>query len=157
MSFREGHRVAYVGDGEHGLVPGDRGKVLSAEDGAAHVLWMSGVAQGQTIFHDNYDLVSHEVEAFDTDFYGSPLVTTSVRETYDREGPEGLLNALNEEGHMSVLSPIAEDALGLVANKIKHEPAFIEVLGELDELEADHLVSLAAFALLRDAFGEDDE
>lgn len=158
MSFREGQRVAYVGDGGNDLKPGDRGKVLSAEAGAAHVLWMSGEQTGSIIFHDNYDLVAQSSDSsYDTDFYGSPLVTTAVRKVYDKGGSVGLLNALNEEGHLAVFTPIAEEAMSIVAARIKEEPAFIEVFNHLDSEEADGFVNLASWVLLRDAFSEEDE
>lgn len=155
--YREGQKVAYVGDGDHGLAPGDRGKVLSSEPGAAHVLWMSGAQQGGTLFHTNYDLVAHEAEAYDTDFYGAPLVTTAVRDTFDREGPEGLLNALNEEGHLATFGSHVEEAIAMVSSRIRQEPAFIEIMAELDVDEGEEVLSMATFALLVDAFGEGED
>lgn len=156
--FREGQRVSYVGDGDHGLQPGDRGKVLSAEADSAHVLWTTGRQAGNLLFHDNYDLVAEGAGRDSThtiDSFHEPLVSTAVRSTFDRYGSAGLLNALNEEGHLAVFAPIAEEAIQMVAARIREEPAFQEVLAHLDPQEGDEVVSVAAFVLLRDAFGEE--
>src|SRR5690606_9284029 len=158
MTFREGQRVAYVGDGDHDLLPGDRGKVASAERDASHVLWTTGAQAGNIIFHSNFDLISEGKGSRPTtvDSLDGPLVSVAVRDTFERFGSTGLLNALNDEGHLSAFSGIAEEALEMVATKVRQEPAFREVLAQLEPEEGDEVVILASLALLRDAFGEED-
>lgn len=156
MDIREGSRVAYVGPGDHGLEPGDRGKVVSSDGDASHVLWSTGVQAGSILFHDNYDIVVQGRQDYDEDLYGAPLVSTAVAETFDRYGPTGLLNALNEEGHLAVFAPIAEEAFAAVVSRIRTEPAFLEVIAQLGDEDGEEVISLAALALLRDAFGGEE-
>lgn len=156
---QEGQRVSYVGEVGDGLNIGDKGKVLSVDDGASHVLWTTGSRQGEVIFHTNLDLVVEpnqtEANMMASEFY-TPLVSVAVRDTYDRQGPVGLLNALNDEGHLAVFMPIAEEAIQMVASRIRQEPSFREVLAELGEDDGAEFVAFSTLQLLRDAFGEED-
>lgn len=151
----EGQRVSFVGDTDNGIAVGDRGKVVSAETGASHVLWMTGARAGEILLHDHFDLVVSS--NLPTDNFDSGLVSFSVRQTFDRYGSVGLLNALNEEGHLATFTEIAEEAVTMVASRIRQDPSFQEVLAHLDPEEGDDVVILAASVLLRDAFGIEED
>lgn len=154
---REGQRVAFVGDPEHGLQVDDRGKVLSSSEAASHVLWATGSRAGEVILVSNLDLVvsGHAPRTYD-DLDGGRLVTIAVRDTFDRQGHVGLLNALNEEGHLATFASIAEEAMQTVAARIRQDPSITEVLANLDPEEGAEFVAFTASVLLRDAFGGDD-
>lgn len=154
--IREGSRVAYVGDGDDGLVPGDQGKVLANAGQANHVMWSTGVRAGEVTLTHEHDLVCQRQAARYEDLESGSLVTISVRNTWDRAGAVGLLNALNEEGHLATFAPIAEEAIRMVASRIRQDPSIGEVLARLDPDEGAEFVSFAATCLLRDAFGEGD-
>lgn len=157
--LREGQRVSYVGDGGDGLAIGDRGKVVSSEGETCHVLWTTGSRAGQILFHRDYDLVvsaQGQRNLSDLDDFAAPLVSFSVRDTHDRYGNSGLLNALNEDGHLAAFARLAEDAIQAVASGVREDPSIQEVLSQLDDEDGDEFVMFATLTLLRDAFGEDD-
>lgn len=152
---REGQRVSYVGDGDHGLQIGDRGKVLSsAESSHSHVMWTTGARAGEVTIIRNFDLVTSSTEPSYDDLDAGSLVTIAVRDTFDSRGHVGLLNALNEEGHLSTFASIAEEAIQTVAASIRQDPSIQEVLAVLDPDEGDEFVAFASSVLLRDAFGD---
>lgn len=155
---REGQRVAFCGDPNAGLQPGDTGKVLSSAETGSHVLWSSGSRTGEVLLVENLDLVASTAapRTYD-DLDSGSLVTIAVRDVYDGQGHIGLLNALNEEGHLATFASIAEEALNTVAASIRQDPSFREVLSHLDPDEGSEFVSLAATVLLRDAFGGGDD
>lgn len=156
---REGQRVSYVGDGEGGLEVGDRGKVVSSDGSACHVLWTTGVRAGQVMFHKDFDLVASNQgprNLSELDDFAAPLVSFAVRDIHDRHGNSGLLNALNEDGHLAAFSRLAEDAIQTVASGVREDPSIQEVLSQLDDEDGDEFVMFATLTLLRDAFGEDD-
>ena len=150
----EGSQVSYVGPLERGLEIGDRGKILSDDGMAAHVLWMSGSLRGQVTLTDHMDIVvaaEHTPEVDDS--LEGPLVTTAVRETYAYGGVDGLLDALEDEGHLAVFQPIVEEAIQMVAARLRQDVAFREVMDQLDGADGEEFLEHATFALLRDAFG----
>lgn len=150
----EGSRVSYVGD--DGIFVGDHGKVISNAGTGSHVLWSDGSRAGEITLESDYDLVvTQGAKITYNDSLDSALVTVAVRETYDTGGSVALLNALNDEGHLASFSTIAEEAMRLVASRIREDPSFTEVLAHLDDEEGADLVGLAASALLRDAFAMD--
>lgn len=162
----EGRRVTYTGaEDDLGLVVGDRGQVLSHAGSHAHVLWAGGARTGKVDLVDTEDLVeasapaprrrSAAAEISESLAYGT-MLSVAVRDTYDEVGEAGLLNSLNESGHLGGMAEIAEDALRYVAGRVREDPAFGEVLGHLDPEEGDALVTLCASVVLRDAFGTED-
>lgn len=159
--LRDGQQVSYIGTPtSDGLLISDRGQTLSVTDRHSHVLWSTGTREGQIDLIDNDDLVGHGPgkiagSIFDDSMTtGAGMVTLSVRETFDVEGPSGLLNAMNDAGHLASLEGIAEDALAHVCAQVRTDPAFRSVLSHLDENEAAEFISLTSNTLLRDAFGE---
>lgn len=155
--FRDGSKVSYVGDDDV-LAVGDTAKVLSAASETCHVRWLTGKRTGDISLVANMDLVAMRASAptaYEENFTG-PLVTVAVRDTFDTAGPVGLLDALNEEGHLATFAQFAEEALQSVAAKINQDPSIREVLSHLEPEEASEFVSLAASVLLRDAFGGEE-
>lgn len=158
---RDGEKVSYVGDPtKEGLRIGDEGQALSVTEACSHVMWATGARTGQVDLVDNEDLVSRgggrvAGSVFDDSVSHAGLVTVAVRETYDTDGGVGLLNALNEAGHLASLEAVADEALAFVCAQVRSDPAFSSVLGQLDESEAADFVSLTATSVLRDAFGSD--
>lgn len=150
----EGEVVAYAGEGDDGLAVDDRGKVLSAAGSGSHVMWSTGQRAGEITLTSNMDLIALRRPAVrDDSFESSGIVAFAVRDTYDRRGEAGLVNALIEEGHFATLVPVAEEALQLVSSRLREDPSMREVLGQLDPEEGAEFIYLAASVLLRDSFG----
>jgi len=160
--IRDGQQVSYIGmPRADGLGISDRGQALAVAGTAAHVMWSTGARAGNVDLIDCEDLVGHGPgkvagSVFDDSVSTGGMVTFAVRDTYEAEGPVGLLNAMNECGHLASLPAIAEDALAYVAAQVRQDPAFSTVLGQLDESEAAEFVTLTATSMLRDAFGGDE-
>lgn len=150
----EGGRVSYVGEGEFGLQVGDQGKVLVDDGRACHVLWLTGSCAGKTLFHDYLDLVG---EATTEASYGEPVVRVAVRDIYDRKGHAGLLAALSEEGVLDVFDSIAAEAIEMVAQRIRGDLAFSEVVAQLGYDDGEEFVDYASRILLSEAFGRGEE
>ena len=156
-SVREGQRVAFCGDPIEGLQPGDLGKVLSKSGEACHVMWSTGARSGSVTLVEGFDVVaSGPVTSTYDGLESGALVHVAVRDVWDSQGKVALLNALNEEGHLTGFAAIADRAMQAVAAEIRQDPSFKEVLAQLDEDEGSDLVTLATASLLRDAFGGDD-
>lgn len=155
--MQDGAKVAFVGHvTADGPDIGDEGVVLSAGNTGSHVKWTKGAAKGQITLTGHDDLVvngslsKHPL----VDGLEGVVVGIDVRASFDRRGAVGLLNALNEDGHLAAFGQIAEEAMQMVASRIRQDTSFKEVLAALDPDEGASLVEVAASALLRDAFGE---
>ncbi len=163
MTVRDGQIVSYSGvDGFHeGLVPGDQGKVLVSDSRVAHVLWSTGSLAGDVSIVDHEDLRTGSamtVEgSLDDSLEVGGLTTFSSRQVWDESGPVGLLNTMVENGHLASFLDIAEEALGIVAHRIRHDASIRAIAAELDDEETEVLVRTAAAALIRDAFAPDEE
>jgi len=154
-SPREGSQVAYVGFGVGGLVIGDLGKVLAGAGSGSHVVWATGAAVGQIVLIPNEDLVvSRTAVITDDSLDCGPLVAIAVRDVYDGYGEVGLINALNDAGHLAGFTEIAEEALEWVVGKIGNDPSVLEALSHLDVDEARDVLGCMATTLLRDSFSE---
>jgi hypothetical protein len=156
MMIRDGARVAYIGQERDGLGIGDEGVVFKGEATYSHVKWTSGQHTAEIEMVRNDDLVvdgslaNHPLTA---DF-DSPLVQINVQATYQRRGGLGLLQALHQDGHLSSFSQIAEEALALVASRLREDPSLIEVLARLDDEEGDDFIATATMVVLKDCFEE---
>lgn len=165
----EGMRVAYAGDSDPFQDVGALGKVLSLSGGCAHVLWESGPKANSIDLIDLNDLVEHgrasrmaaaAAQTFSDNAFADTLdmpaiPTLQVRATYDEEGEEGLLTALSEAGRLAVLAEYAEEAISLVAARIRQDPEFSGVLAQLDPDEANGVVSRVASLVLQERMGEE--
>jgi len=156
----EGQKVRYVGE-DVTVGVGTVGRVVAAAGSGQHVQWMEGARQGSIDLVAVDDLVPYVANSeiyreatvandFD-DALGVPsMVSFSVRETYDTYGEDGLLNALDEHGHLATLAEYATDAIGKIASGLRSDPAFSSVLSQLDDSEAESLLVRVAINLLSD-------
>lgn len=154
----DGCSVEYTGQETDSLVPGNQGSVLVVSGHSAHVQWKTGGMAGQVTLQDSDDLSPsrgrHEaVEAsLDDSLEVSGLGTFTARQIYDEGGSGALLNAMADSGKLSSFRDIAEEALALIAGRIRTSASFTALASHLDEDEADEMVRLAAATLIRDAF-----
>jgi hypothetical protein len=157
MMFRDGQRVAYVGFGNDWVLPGNEGLVLTANATYADVKWQRGHITSTPIEDLAPVGVGMSVEATLDDSLDYGLEVLAVSETMDQEGAEGLLNRMASTGHLQRFREIAEEALDLVASRVRRDPSFQAVLASLPEEEGESLVRLASTALIRDAFLSDED
>ncbi len=154
--YADGQKVSFVGDPSPDTPAiGDVGIVVSAGNTASHVRWMSGVRAGLYDEMGHMEIAATASTVTDTDSFSGRIVTFSVAEVQARAGARGLLDELNDRGHLGGLEAIAEEAMGLVAARIRTDPSIREVLAQLDDEDGDDLVALATVALLQDAFGRE--
>lgn len=161
----ESAKVAYAGEDPFQEV-GAIGRVLSLSGSGAHVQWETGPKQGTIDLNDLNDLVETGRDSvqrtaskavFDSfadtlDIPSMPML--QVRAAYDEGGEEGLLLALSEAGRLSMLAEYAEEAVGLLATRLRQDPDFSMVLAQLDSDEADSMVGKVASLVLADRIGE---
>lgn len=159
--MRDGQKVSYIGPDDQGLVLGDRGEVISAAGSASHVLWTSGALKDEVVLIDNMDIapVGKQTQAKVADGLDDSLevgvfTVTAAREMYDEAGEVGLLNEMAAQGFLASFVAIAQEASDLIQTRIRNDPSFRAVTAQLEDEEADSLVRLASFVLVRDAFGE---
>lgn len=163
MRVHDGQIVAYAGDeGHDDLFIGDRGKVLVADGGFAHVLWSTGSRTGDVTITSTDALSggSNDISvssALDDSLEVGGLVAFSSRTVVDERGMSGLLDIVVESGHMSGFLDIAEEALGIVAHRIRHDASIRAITAELEDDEAEAFVRKAAALLIHDAFAIDEE
>jgi len=163
LRVHDGQIVSFAGDeGHDDLFVGDQGKVLVAEGGFAHVLWSTGSRTGDVTITDTDSLHTGQQAltisgSLDDSLEVGGLVTFSSRQVVDERGMSGLLDIMAEAGHLSGFLDIAEEAIGIVAHRIRHDSSIRAITAELDDDEAEVLVRTAAAALIRDAFSVDEE
>jgi hypothetical protein len=156
--IHDGSRIRYTGPPDGPLTPGDQGSVLAVSGHCAHVQWKTGNLTGQVHPHDTTDLEpltprqGAVEDALDDSLEVSGLGTFTARQIYDEGGSEALLNAMADSGRLASFQEIAEDALALVAERIRTSTSFTSLASHLDEDEADEMIRLASAALIRDAF-----
>jgi hypothetical protein len=163
MRVHDGQIVSYAGDeGHDDLFVGDRGKVLVADGPVAHVLWSTGARAGEVTISEVEALSGSQPDmtvnaSLDDSLEVGGLVAFSSRQVMDERGVSGLLDIMAEAGHLSGFLDIAEEAIGIVAHRIRHDASIRAITAELDDYEAEALVRTAAAALIRDAFSVDEE
>lgn len=156
--IHDGTRVYYTGPQDGPLAHGDQGSVLAVSGHAAHVQWRTGSLAGQVDLYDTDDLQPLGTrqgtleDTLDDSLDIAGLGTFTARQIIDDTGPTGLLNAMADAGHLAAFQDIAEEALALVAERIRTSASFTALAAHLDEDEADHMVRLASATLIRDAF-----
>lgn len=156
---REGQIVAWSSLAIDGHGVGDEGRLLSVAGSCAHVTWSTGLMSGVTevvSVHDISATASRDQDplADSLDFGG--LVSSAARDVYEAQGPEGVVGALSATGHLSSFEQIAEEALALVASRVRSDPSLREAVSTLDDEDAEAVVRLASAVLIRDAFGTDE-
>lgn len=155
--IKDGQRVVYVGYVDDSLL-GAEGRVLTCSDTSAHVKWASGAISLHAL--DELDPVAPGVtveSSLDESLDVGGIAVLAAREVYEEAGPAGVLNQMAEMGHLAAFAEIAEEALALVANRIRNDSSFRQVTSQLDEEDGEHLVRLASAVLIRDAFGDPEE
>jgi hypothetical protein len=151
--IHDGSKVAYVGPMREGHDIGDEGTVLRGEASYSHVKWATGARSGdiEMVRNDhlvvNGSLANHPLTA---NFESGIVAGINVQATLARRGPLGLLNALGKQGHLTAFPSIAEEALALVASRVRSDPSIAEVLGALEPEDADELVGVAVAVVLKD-------
>lgn len=154
----DGCRVMYTGANiQDGPQLTDEGAVLIMGERSAHVQWRTGSLAERVSLVDVRDLMSMEArrgveDALDDSLEVSGLGTFTARQIFDEAGPEGLLNALVDSGHLASFTPIAEEALALVTGRLRASMAQQGMTAHLDDSEVEEVVRTAAAALIRDAF-----
>jgi hypothetical protein len=154
----DGCRVEHTGTPDGPLRQGDQGSILVMSGHCAHVQWKTGALAGQVTLVDTGDLEplgrrqGAVEEALDDSLEVSGLGTFTARQIYDEGGSHALLNAMADSGKLSAFQEIAEEALALVAERIRTSASFTALASHLEEDEADEMVRLASAALIRDAF-----
>lgn len=153
--MRDGAQVIFAGYPTEGIDIGDTGVVFQAGTTGSHVRWKTGARKGQIDLVANDDLTVNGTDrsVLDDSLEGGLTGRLEVRSVYERRGVVGVLNLMNEEGHLAAFDGYAEEALALIAARIRHDPSFIEVSSSLEPHETDELVEFATAQLLRDAFG----
>lgn len=152
--MRDGEDVYYSGHERAGALVGDQGKVLATSGLGAHVKWDTGVRLGQVTLEDQRDLeprLSAQVLLVDSLEYGD-LQVRAARRVYDEEGPQGVLAMMVESGQLVAFADIAEEALALVAHRVRHDASVRAATAALDEDEGEQVVRAASAALIYDAF-----
>lgn len=154
----DGSRIEYIGLKTEHLNPGDQGSVLAVSGRAAHVQWRTGSRAGEVTLEDSDDLHplgsrQMAVEAaLDDSLEVAGIGTVTARQIYDEGGSRALLNAMADSGRLASFQDIAEEALALVASRIRSSESFAALSSHLEEDERDDLVRTASAALIRDAF-----
>lgn len=155
----DGCPVVYTGVTDSLL--GAQGAVLIVDGRAAHVQWKTGSLAPHVSLVDAGDLEPLEsrhgaVEAaLDDSLEVAGLGTFTARQIFEDGGPEALLNAMVESGHLASFTPIAEEALELVMGRLRTSAALQGVTAHLDPEDTEELVRTAAAVLIRDAFTQD--
>jgi hypothetical protein len=153
MSLPDGAHVAYTGPETEGLAIGDQAIVLEGGPRKSHVRWVTGSAASSFSYINNsYLVVGASLDGITSagDVAGK-LVRFAVRETYDDGGPSAVIRQLRREGHGAFLDAIGEEAVRLVAGRVRQDPSVIEVLGSLNEDEGMEFVSAVSLTILQQA------
>lgn len=164
----EGSKVAYAGDDPSQDV-GAIGRVLSVagsdsvyvrwEGGPKRAqvepVWVSDLVESQRIGTSALVTTSSVAESFDMglEFAGAPGL--QVRAVYDEQGEDGLVTALNEGGRLAPMAEHCEEAMNLLASRIRTDPMMMEVLAHLEGDEAQSLIVRVAGLLLSDQLSEE--
>lgn len=155
----EGKRVQFVGEAD-GLALGEVGKLISTGSPASHVRWNTGAKKGMIDLVHNDDLVPFKAvsgtswEEIDDDLSVGDIVSVSARQMVDSGGIPSLLDAMVVEGHLSTFGSVVDEAISLVASRLRTDPSMLEVLAELEEDEREALVYRATQTLLQSAFND---
>lgn len=155
--MREGSKVSYTGMDADGVSLGDQGAVLAASGPRAEVMWYTGSRTNQVTIVDEFDLVvtgSRVSDGLEDSLEVGGLVTFSARHAYDEGGEVAILNQMADAGHLAAFADIAEEALSMVAARLRQDASFRAVTAQLDEEEAEGVLRLASSCLIRDAFGD---
>ena len=157
--MNEGGLVAYCGDDQM-IGVGTLGRVLSSAGSYQHVMWTQGSRKDEVDLVPTEDIVPAQKQAprvaasvadqFSDSISDPGMVAIAVRETYEEHGEEGLVAALAEAGHLATYTGYAHEAIATVAARLREDPTFAHVLAQLDDFEAQSLLSRVAVSLLKE-------
>jgi hypothetical protein len=162
----EGTRVTYAGDTDPFQEVGALGRVVALSGDAAHVQWTTGPKTGSIDLVETYELLPARTTlafeattvtaAFDDALEMAAAPSLQVRAVYDEAGPEGLVAALDEAGHLPALAEYVEDALGRLGAQLRGDAHLSGILASLEPDEAESVVSRLASMLVADRTEESD-
>lgn len=142
--FYEGAPVEWAGGGFKA-----EGHIIALGSNSAHVKWASGPNTGSITFIDLFDIEPVTAKVEDSD----PLHLTAVRRAYDEDREVGVLNFLAGNDYLGTWTKIAQDVLAYAEDRIRKDASMELVDEQLSIPEKQTVVTAAALALLRDAFG----
>lgn len=178
--LREGRLATFIGEGEDF---GAEAEVLSTGASSAWVRFVTGARTGEIDLVDDLDLIPVETrsryasapaplpvvpqpvlapmapvtasrdELDDSLDVGLPMRVgaAAVQQT---QGTLGVLTMLAHRGDLHRLSSVVDEALIMVANRIRNDSGICQVTAQLDEDDAENLVQMASLALLNSVFGD---
>jgi len=129
------------------------GHIVSLGSTAAHVKWQTGPSVDQITFTDLFDIEPVTASKVDDD----PMHLVAVRRAYDHDQEVGVLNFLATNDYLGSWSNIARDVLAYAEDRIRADASMELVDEQLTVPEREAVVKASAMALLRDAFGIEEE
>lgn len=148
-TFLDGTDVSYDGpDRTGGPSRGDVGRVLVADNQAAHVMWTTGAISGQVTLVEHADLESAEPKM--------PTAGETVREHLGHSldyttTPEEVLASMDADGGLDRLSMISDEVVEWVASRLRGLGSFRERLASLETTDGNDVVIAATRRVLADA------
>ncbi len=133
-----------------------RGTIVAvAGRDAVHVKWATGPNAGELTLTDIYEL--EPVTAAQVDDAEDPLHLRAVAKAYSTEGERGVLNFLAINEYTDSWTKIASDVLEFTQQRIRVDASMELVEEQLAPSDQRRVVQAAALALLKDAFGLEEE
>jgi len=145
----EGQSVTRAGDNSRGHI------VAVAGADSAHVKWVTGRNAGDIILTDIYDL--EPITAAMRDEEEDPLHLRAVAKAYNEGGETEVLNFLATNQYTDSWTKIASDVLEFTHQRIRVDASMELVEEQLTPTEQRKVVQAASLALLRDAFGPEED
>jgi hypothetical protein len=151
----EGSKVSYVGPEVDGYAIGDHAVVLASGRTHSHFSFRTGEHEGTIHYLANSDFVqptAHTASAWD-EALETDTPAIAVRAAYDAGGPKRVVRELRSNGHLAAMEQIGDEAIQLVAARLRQDPSVLAVLAQLDAEEGSGFVSYAAVQVLRGVLG----
>jgi hypothetical protein len=154
--MRDGQRVSCV---RNDLL-GSEGVVLDAGNTGCSIRWETGPRTGAVDLVAHRHLVPTEGSrsiSDEVDFsLDDGLVSFPAHQVMATRGVSGVYEAMVTEGHLDHLDSVAEEALELVASRLRRDPSFRQVISAVGDDQGDHLVAYATSRFLREALANAD-
>lgn len=154
----DGQVITYTGEPRQGVRSGDQGKALVISPTYVHVMFHTGAAAGQVVMCDRNDLESarrDEVTASLDDSLEFGFEATAAQDLDEGDGVLGVVASLDERGYLAPLSDAADEAIALVASRVRQDHGIRQVLAGLDADSGELVIQHAAMSVLRDALQDD--
>ncbi len=160
----EGAKIIYAGDTDPLQEVGAPGKVIALSGDAAHVQWSGGPKVGSVDLVPLHELVADRQQAkalisthqpyFEASLEALDTPSLRVRATYDERGEDGVVNTLDEYGHLATLAGFAEMAVLTLIGQILTDDTLAPALAALEADERDLVAAKVAATLLADQLRE---